>query len=65
MTLTVTAMAIDKQLVEVLTAKVASMTSDQRWARLTEIADSGERSNQAMLEAVKLFFSPDATLSDE
>jgi hypothetical protein len=33
--------------------------------RLTEIADSGVRSEPALLEAAKLFFGPEAVLADE
>jgi hypothetical protein len=50
---------------DALAAKVASMTSDQRWARLTEIADSRDESREAMLEATKLFFGPEAVLAEE
>jgi hypothetical protein len=47
----------------VLTAQVAAMNADQRWVRLVEIADSGDKSDESALEFVKLFFGPDATLS--
>lgn len=50
---------------EELTAKVAAMNADERWDRMVQIADSGDESDEAALEWVKLFFGPDATLSQE
>lgn len=47
-----------------LSTKVAALNADQGWDRLTEIADSGDTSDVALLESVKLFFGPDATLSE-
>ncbi len=47
-----------------LSTKVAALNADQRWDRMTEIADSGDESNEVALEFVKLFFGPDATLSE-
>lgn len=47
-----------------LSTKVAALNADQSWDRLTEIADSGDTSDVALLEAAKLFFGPEATLSE-
>lgn len=58
------ATAIDKQAADTMTTKVAALNADQRWDRMTEIADSGDESDEAALEFVKLFFGPDATLSE-
>ena len=37
----------------------------QRFARLTEIADAVDPSNEALLEPVKLVFGSDGVLADE
>lgn len=47
-----------------LSTKVAALNTDQSWDRLTEIANSGDTSDVTLLEAAKLFFGPDATLSE-
>jgi hypothetical protein len=57
-------MAIDKQAVDVaLTAKVASMSKQECIRRVFEIADSMERSPEALLETIKLLFGPNALMA--
>lgn len=54
---------IEKDSVE-LTTRTAAMSVDQRIARIFEIADSHDTSDEAALEAVKLLSGPDAIRAD-
>ena len=56
-------MGITKTAAEALTAKVASMSIDQRGDRAIEIADSGVFGPAEQLELAKLILGPDATVS--
>jgi hypothetical protein len=48
-----------------LTKKVASMSVDQRIARMDEIVDSPDRDSEELaLEYIKLLLGPDADIAD-
>jgi hypothetical protein len=49
----------------ILTAKVATMTPEQRWARLQELADGGDLTPATRLEFVKLLCGPVAVIIDD
>jgi hypothetical protein len=57
----------DKEVINArLTAKVASMSIDQRIQRMNEIVASPDRdSEELMLEFAKLVLGPDAEIADE
>lgn len=40
------------------------LTPDRRYARLIEIADAGDTSDEGLGELVRLLFGPDAELTD-
>ena len=48
-----------------LARKVATMTPDERWARIQEIAHAGPLTIDNALEFAKLIFGPDAELADD
>jgi hypothetical protein len=48
-----------------LTKKVASMSTDERYARLVELADNDRENDDDLLEFTKIMFGPEATLATE